>query len=483
MRRLLRHAAAVVIGASVVAGCTAGSGQGSPATPPASIPGGRPDSWGSLPTGVGDPGATSTANVQFTPQTVAITPAEVRQSLIGVSVDGSTYTFANSTGPLGRLAPGKVMLLESLDAATVTSVTRAGRTLIVTTSPATLPDLIQSGTINVNAAPDLSGAFMSSVGDNFQSDNPGNQTIAALARTSSPRVVLDAAIQPSHTFTGKSGNFSYSLTLTGQSDGLHMTGTVCYSLNKGPVSVSCGSLLSLKGDLDSVINYQSETALISFAGGHLTTGSFSLSGLSGKVNIKYEALRGDEPNINADPPVFKLPYSFEMPVCPPPTFCDGIPLYSKVELSLLVKMGLASKGALIQGGVTASLSGSASVGQNGSTVSGATSGFQITGQFLPGPALTAYSSVVEVATQVKIGFGLGVKSLNAMFYVSFVAAVGQETPSAVVGLVNPGQLCEDFSAAFTITGNAEAQLFKKNIPLLPAKTLYKKTASFKRPGC
>jgi len=64
-----------------------------------------------------------------------------------------------------------------------------------------------------------------------------------------------------------------------------------------------------------------------------------------------------------------------------------------------------------------------------------------------------------------------------------VAAVGQETPSADVSLVSPGQLCENYSADFTISGNAEAQLLKKTIGLLPAKKLYEKKAAYKQPGC
>ena len=492
--RLVLALAAVVCAATALAACGSGSSSG-PASGVGkghtSLGGSRPKSWGSLPVDVGDPAATSSAHVTFTPKTVVIDPAQVRSSLVGVSADGSTYTFSNDSGPLDALAPGKVMLLESLDAANVTSVKHVGSTLVVATSPTTLPDLIESGSIHVNAPPDLSGAFGSEVGSGPVT-SPASTTSAVLPRSDSeasagPRIVLDGFTGSSSGFgySGKVGNLDYSIAFDGEPDGVHIKGDFCYSLNgSGKISVSCGTLLSIKAKLDGVFNYQNEEANISFSNGHLSTGSMSLSGLSGTLTVNYEALRGNEPNINADPPVFKLPFSFEMPVCPAPFFCDGVPLYTKVELSVLVKLGIASKGSLIQGGVSVSLGGSASVDQPDSTrLLGSSSGFHISGKFLPGPSFTAYSSAVLIAVQTKVGLGLGIKSLNVMYYLSFVAAVGQTTPSAVVGAVNPGQLCEDYAAAFTISGNAEAQLIIKSFSLLPAVTLYEKKASYKEPGC
>jgi hypothetical protein len=443
-----------------------------------------------LPVDAGDPAATSTAHVTFTPQTVVIDPAQVRSSLVGVSADGSTYTFSNDAGPLGELAPGKVMLLESLDAANVTSVTHVGNTLVVATSPTTLPDLIESGSIHVNAPPDLSGAFASEVGSGPVSSTSTSSDLlpgSGGGASAGPPIVLDG-FKPStsgFSYSGKVGKLDYSLAFAGKSDGVHITGELCYSLNGSPanISISCGTLLSMKANLEAVFNYQDEDAYILFSNGHLSTGSFSLSGLSGTLSVKYEALRGNDPNVNADPPVFKLPFSFEMPVCPAPLYCDGVPLYTKVELAVLVKLGIASKGSLIQGGVSVNLGGSASVDEPGSTrLLGPSTGFHITGKFLPGPSFTPYSSAVLIAVQTKVGLGLGIKSLNALYYLSFVAAVGQKTASPVVGLVNPGQLCEDYSAAFTVSGNAELQLFKKKVPL-PAVTIYEKKASYKQPGC
>lgn len=458
-----------------------------------SLGGGRPASWGALPVDTGDPAATSTAHVTFTPQTVVIDPAEVRSSLIGVSADGSTYTFSNDTGPLGELARGKVMLLESLDAANVTRVSHVGNTLVVATSPTTLPDLVESGSIRIHAPPDLSGAFGSEVGSGPVSSASTTSAVVPTpdsGASAGPPIVLDG-FKPSSSgfsYSGKIGNLAYSIAFAGKSDGVHITGELCYSLNgsgegSGKVSISCGTLLSMEATLAGVFDYQDENAYISFSNGHLDTSTMSLSGLTGTLSVKYKALRGNEPNVNADPPVFRLPFSFEMPLCPAPYFCDGVPLYSKVELAVLVKLGIAGKGSIIEGGVSVNLGGSASVDEPGSSrLLGSSTGFHISGKFTPGPSFTPDSSAVLIAVQTKIGLGLGIKSLNVLYYLSFVAAVGQTTPSAVVSGVNPGQLCEDYDADFTISGSAEAQIFKKNIPL-SAVTIYEKKASYKQPGC
>ena len=96
-------------------------------TTPKASGGGTPSSGGgAVPVDVGNPHASSSANVTFTPKTVVISPSQVSSSLSSVSADGSTYTFSKSSGPLGELAPGKVMLLEGFDAANVTGVQHVG---------------------------------------------------------------------------------------------------------------------------------------------------------------------------------------------------------------------------------------------------------------------------------------------------------------------------------------------------------------------
>jgi hypothetical protein len=168
-----------------------------------------------------------------------------------------------------------------------------------------------------------------------------------------------------------------------------------------------------------------------------------------------------------------------MPVCPAPAFCAGVPLYVKNELSLLLNLGISSKDAVIRGGFTMLVSGSGSVvDQSGFKVlAGSSSGFHLSGKFDPGTSVTLGASAVEVALQEKLSLGLGVKWLNAMFYIALIAAIGQETGSAVAD-----QFCQNFYATFTIKGGAEVQLWIFKIPLV-AVDLWTKSEKMTQSPC
>jgi hypothetical protein len=186
---------------------------------------GRPSPRGPLPFDC-DPSADSSAKVTFTPNAVAVSPALVQSSLIGLSRDGSTYTFSGDDSPLSNLAPGKVMLLEGLDAAVVTGVQHSGDNLVITTTPASLPELIQSGTIDVNAPPDTGNAFASEVTplpgtspDDGASASASPATISLFLPSRRPAaragggIRLDAFSGNGFSKTGQSNGYKYSVTL------------------------------------------------------------------------------------------------------------------------------------------------------------------------------------------------------------------------------------------------------------------------------
>ena len=100
------------------------------------------------------------------------------------------------------------------------------------------------------------------------------------------------------------------------------------------------------------------------------------------------------------------------------------------------------------------------------------------GSFTPGSALTPGAAGVEVALQNKFGVGLGIKNINALYYISAITSVGETMGSAIAG-----QMCNSYVGNFFITGNAEAQLFGFTVAS-PAKTLWKsKPVSYKQPPC
>jgi hypothetical protein len=439
--------------------------------------------------------------VTFTPNTVVISPSQVSSSLRSVSADGSTYTFSNSSGKLGELAKGKVMLLEGFDAAVVTGVQHAGSSLVVSTAPAELSDIVQSGSIHVDAPPDYSDAFGTATSDASAgtSDSTaawsptvgGGPVEIARAVPDAPRLgaagrieaVPDGLTGPhgwQYTGHDPTGKFTYSISLVASAEGLQAYGGFCYSSDgSGNVSGTCGGPLSLSGQLNGTVSWSNAVSAIDVTKGQPPKGNFSLSGLTFKLHVTYTALRKTGTQIGAKLPPFNLPFSFEMPVCPPPAFCGGVPLYTKNELSLLLTLGISSKDAVIQGGFTMIVSGPGSVvDQSGFKVlAGSSSSFHLSGKFDPGTSVTLGASAVEVALQDKVSLGLGVKWLNAMFYIALIAAIGQVTGSEVAD-----QFCQNFYATFTIKGGAEVQLWIFKVPLVSV-TLWTKSEKMTQAPC
>jgi hypothetical protein len=421
----------------------------------------------------------------LTPNTVVISPALVRSDLVAVSADGSTYTFSSSSGPFGQLKPGKVLLLEGFDAAVVTRVQHSGAKLVVGTTPATLQDVVQSGNIDVSTPPDYSGAFGTDAAVGSVADVVPAGTAVSLARTDevADRPALPDLSGHGWNYSGKdgTGKLSYSISLYGDSAGLHAYGGFCFSSDgSGNITGTCGGPVYLKGEVNGLVSFQTENAKLAILKGQPPKGSFSLSGLSFKLNVSYTAVRGEDSVIGAKlVKAFTIPFAFEMPVCPPPAFCAGIPLYTKVELSLLVDISFSSKNSTAQGGYTVIVAGSGSVlDQTGfKLIAGSAGGWHVSGKFNPGTSITPGAAAALVALQLKTALGIGIRGLNAMLYLAFISSFGQVTGSAVAG-----ELCQNYYAAFTIKAGAEAQLWIFKIPLA-AVTLWSKSENLTQPGC
>jgi hypothetical protein len=412
-------------------------------------------------------GQAAGTDVTLTPKTIVLTPAEVSSSLSSVSA-GTTFTFSNDNGPLAQVVPGKVLLLEGQDAIVVKTVKHDGAKLIVGAAPASLTDVVQSGNISVKGAPDIAAA----VGVPLDPAQFGNKQ---------PSYGLEApAANDSNTFAyqGTLGGFTYKLGFTKKADGLHATGDFCYQLVASSSGSTCGNGLSANITLDGTFTWADEDVNVGVGGGAVHSGSFSISNMSSEIDLNYAVLRNDEPKVGADPPVIKIPFAFEAPLCGTPLGCAGLPLYSKFELALLVKLGISAKNSTIQGGVKLTIGGSGSVsGSKLGSVSGSVTGGSAKGAFTLGSALTPGASGVVVALQNKFGVGLGVTGINALYYISAITSIGETTGSLVAG-----ESCKAFVGDFLITGNFEAQLFGLTVSS-PAKTLFEKKASYKQPPC
>ena len=431
---------------------------------------------------VAEQGAAAGTQVTLTSKTIVVSPSVVKSSLTSISADGSTYTFSNGTGPLAQVAPGKVLLLEGQDALVVKTVKHDGSKLIVGVTPASLTDVVQAGQIAVSGPPDIAAA----TGIPLDTVGLSGAPVSPQIEFGAPAIGLRLGARPlslsgsTNTFAYKGSvkGFTYKVGFTGKPDGLHATGEFCYQLVGSASGSSCGNGLSINVTLDGVFTWSNESLNIGVAGGAVRSGSFSLSGMSSQVKLNYAVLRGNESTVGASPPVLKIPFAFEAPLCGSPLGCGGLPLYSKFYLALLVKLGISGKNSTIQGGVNVTIGGSGTVSASRpGSVGGTVTGGQAKGSFTLGSALTPGASGVEVALQNKFGVGLGIRGINGLYYLSAITAVGETTGSLVAG-----ESCKAYVGTFTITGNFEAQLFGFSVSS-PAKTLFKKTASYKQPPC
>jgi hypothetical protein len=95
-----------------------------------------------------------------------------------------------------------------------------------------------------------------------------------------------------------------------------VTGELCYQLVASSGGSSCGTGLSMQAKLDGVFAWNDQNASFAVRGGKVAGDSLSLDGLTGHLTLNYIVLRGQNSDINADPPVLKIPFAFEFPVCP-----------------------------------------------------------------------------------------------------------------------------------------------------------------------
>jgi len=498
MARLSRdRVARMAVGAVVVLTACSGGGSSSTATSTNGTAT-APRVVSGLPVGVGNSQATATGKVSYTPSTVVVDLATVRRTLTSVSSDGSTFTFASDSGPLGQLAPGKVMLLYGVDVAKVTKVSHDGNSLVVTTTPAALTDVVQTGNLRVDGPPGFANGFGAS------------SDAAAAVRTTAARVppavppvmlVVDQTVPgapttPGIAMSGALGGLSYSVGMNRLPSGVSVVGSLCYEPKYQPGAGSSASkelrtptnllstcrngmpFLAVSVTTSGTFTWSHQSADLSVANG-AASGSLAFENMDGDLKIEYIISRGIGSGTSANPPTFKLPLALEFPVCPPPGFCFGIPLYTKVELALSVTAAAPAKNTIMGGGVELHFGGSPGVDLSGTRVTTTGSGFKIAGSFIPPPvtSLAFGGSAASIALQLKLGLGLGTRGFNLMAYVSAIGSVGQTTGAAVAG-----QLCTQYLTRGFITANAEAQLtllnsiFSHLAPSLsvstPAKTLY-----------
>lgn len=374
----------------------------------------------------------SETGIRFTSKTVVIPSSIVHRDLIGVSKAG-VFKFKRAAGPLARLKRGKVMFLKGSDALVVTRIKHSGHHLLVYTKAASLPQLIKAGKVTFSGKPNFDHAFVapivvsSGAGDAGRFRPPA-YPYAGLAPWRSARTAsLTFSVQ------GSKGPFGYSLSFTPDVNRLDVSGVICFQwgsiCSNGP-----SNGLSLEANISGYIDVGKDVASIAVNGGRITRSSISLTDLHAHLKLTFTGARGTGPDSGGDPPVFHLPVGIDY------TIPGEIPIYLKVQTAILIKLGLSSKNSVLRGGVEYDSTGSDTVTDSGSHVSGTGSGNGPKGEILDnsdggtGQTVALGAGGVVVAVQFpKMGVGLGVRALNGIGYLDMITSVGQAAAGAIAG--------------------------------------------------
>jgi hypothetical protein len=416
--------------------------------------------------------ATLTPRVTMAPGVVVVDAATVAANLVSVSSDGSTFVFKSPGGALSQLAAGRVMLLQGYTAAVVVSVSHSGSRLTVTTRPAALTDIFKTADISFSQPIDFANVF----GDLSAGSPPSDPSGQMAPRH--PQVALEGAAKPALpavglSYSGKGpGDFSYGVSVYPSLSRLdwEVQGCVGASFLSGTTCAGSSTGLSMSATLSGYIAQARLSGDFDIANGRNVRSSFSFLSTGG-VSITYQILDPSKGSFKL--PVLRIPMSFNIPFA-----VAGVPMLLKVSFALLVNVALSSKNSTVRGGEKLTYGGAEAVTESGASDSAASKILQIAGSFVTDKSsVTLSSAAVEVASQMKVGFGPGLAAANILGYGDVIVAIGQRTGSLVAGLP-----CSAFYLSVSGHAYMEAQVAIWKIASKPV-TLFSKDYTDPRAEC
>jgi hypothetical protein len=99
-------------------------------------------------------------DVQWSPDTVAVSKEEAMRSLLSVSRDGSTVRFARAEPVVARIRPGSILWIYDIAVSHVDRVEAAGDIVVVHTSPASLTQAFTRADIEFDTTPSLPDLYV-----------------------------------------------------------------------------------------------------------------------------------------------------------------------------------------------------------------------------------------------------------------------------------------------------------------------------------
>jgi hypothetical protein len=315
------------------------------------------------------------AGIQYTPQTVVVPAATVASSLRSVSRGGSVYTFSSHAGVLGELKAGSVRLLQGTTVRLVTSTAQQPSGFVVTTTPASITDLISNGTlswdspVNFANAVSLQGSGVPTEGARQPALMPRQHGSAAvpLARSLESPVGVGGPQCERRDPEREASGYEYSLEFKHEGTAVSLTFTLGRS---SPVDPS----VSVTGTLQNF----STAGAIAVKHASVASSRIAMNNLSGQFTLSYELKPLSSFGLGKNGGfVLKLPGELEVPFA-----IGGIPFFLGIKTAFFVSVGFSNKNQSISGSYTIDYNGDAGFNTSASGVSTGTGAIQGIGKVL-----------------------------------------------------------------------------------------------------
>jgi hypothetical protein len=418
-------------------------------------------------------GITYAANAVVIPRSV------VSAQLIGIA-PGGVYKFKHAAGPLAQLKPGKVMVLEGSAAGVVTSVQTANHRLIVHTKDATVGQVIKSGTIKFDFAPDFHKAFaapinVSDVGGSAAAVHPSAFRAPGYPYVPTARTTASGslAIQGGQ----KAWGYSISGTVSGPGK-IDLSGQVCLGYNGNECGNGPARAVAIEIGFSGTIDLNRISGDLRLENGAVNQVKAAFKSIKSQLKMNYTFSRGED-GVQAKFPPLHVPIGWDIPIPGQP-----VPLFVRVQFGALLQvLTKPAKNTVSHGAMSDTYQGSATAADSGGKAGNSGSGDSVSGEVNPGNkglGISLANLGIDATFQEKAGLALGVSVANLMGFTDFTTTIGQEQASAIAG-----GFCSSYIGVLDWGVGLGAELGPSILGLQTQirKSLIQKNYYYTEPGC
>lgn len=406
------------------------------------------------------------------------------------SDDGKTISLDPGAEGIDKLTQGKVLLLTGVTAVRVKTLEKNGDAVVITTEPATLPEVVKDGDLSWDNKVDpnagkfhaIQGGTSASGGGSkggtgtgggtgggggsgsgggstggTEEDQPDiNGPLGGRTRLPTPTLVptaytptaqpasMDLAAVPSKTINGKVGPLDAEISYDPDGNGAHLH-----------VKLTSSAEVSGTIDIDVKIRNLANRGHARVENGTTQELNFTMDDLSGFAVVETKLTAAENTANIKVPPFFKLPFSVDFPAP-----VGGIPFTLSLSGSIQVDLALAVANASLSGRAEISFSGDAgfdfrggNLALNGTRVQNADDLLKTVQGLASGPV-----GIVVTTELPKVGFGFSFLQTGAEIYISNGMVVSQTILPA------PAQ-CTALNVAYVLAGGVEAKFLGKGFDI------------------